>query len=93
MAAAFTALRVLLGIFFFLTGVLKVSDWFSADLHRHMVSVATVSAGPGDAGPSLGVMNRLGAAVHRAESTLACKAELRGIGTGCGVGLSSRGNV
>ncbi|NWV72183.1 TM35B protein, partial [Malurus elegans] len=38
MAAAFTALRVLLGIFFSLAGVLKVSDWFSADLHRHMAS-------------------------------------------------------
>ncbi|KAL9825118.1 transmembrane protein 35B [Geothlypis trichas] len=38
MAAAFTALRVLLGLFFFLTGVLKVSDWPSADLHRHMAS-------------------------------------------------------
>ncbi|XP_041871488.1 platelet-activating factor receptor-like, partial [Corvus kubaryi] len=36
MAAAFTALRVLLGLFFFLTGALKVSDWLSADLHRHM---------------------------------------------------------
>lgn len=38
MAAAFTALRVLLGLFFFLTGALKLSDWLSADLHRHMVS-------------------------------------------------------
>ncbi|NWW71369.1 TM35B protein, partial [Climacteris rufus] len=38
MAAAFTALRVLLGLFFFLTGALKVSDWLSADLHRHMAS-------------------------------------------------------
>ncbi|NXM56645.1 TM35B protein, partial [Illadopsis cleaveri] len=36
MAAAFTGLRVLLGLFFFLTGALKVSDWLSADLHRHM---------------------------------------------------------
>ncbi|KFO60236.1 Uncharacterized protein ZMYM6NB, partial [Corvus brachyrhynchos] len=31
-------LRVLLGLFFFLTGALKVSDWLSADLHRHMAS-------------------------------------------------------
>ncbi|KAL2296015.1 hypothetical protein Nmel_017546 [Mimus melanotis] len=38
MAAAFTALRVLLGLFFSLTGALKVSDWLSADLHRHMAS-------------------------------------------------------
>ncbi|KAM4884992.1 transmembrane protein 35B isoform 1-T1 [Sylvia borin] len=38
MAAAFTALRALLGLFFFLTGALKVSDWLSADLHRHMAS-------------------------------------------------------
>ncbi|NXI04418.1 TM35B protein, partial [Pachycephala philippinensis] len=38
MAAAFTAIRVLLGLFFFLTGALKVSDWLSADLHRHMAS-------------------------------------------------------
>ncbi|KAM9369720.1 transmembrane protein 35B [Phaethornis superciliosus] len=36
MAAAFTALRVLLGIFFVLTGTVKVSDHLSADLHRHM---------------------------------------------------------
>lgn len=40
MAAAFTALRVLLGLFFLLTGALKLSDQLSADLHRHMVSAA-----------------------------------------------------
>ncbi|NWT09512.1 TM35B protein, partial [Vireo altiloquus] len=38
MAAAFTAVRVLLGLFFFLTGALKVTDWLSVDLHRHMAS-------------------------------------------------------
>ncbi|NXX84178.1 TM35B protein, partial [Urocolius indicus] len=38
MAAAFTALRVLLGCFFLLTGVLKLSDQLSADLHQHMKS-------------------------------------------------------
>uniref|UniRef100_A0A8B9M4A0 Transmembrane protein 35B n=1 Tax=Accipiter nisus TaxID=211598 RepID=A0A8B9M4A0_9AVES len=38
MAAAFTALRVLLGLFFLLTGALKLSDQLSAELHRHMVS-------------------------------------------------------
>ncbi|XP_030320234.1 transmembrane protein 35B [Calypte anna] len=38
MAAAFTALRVLLGIFFALTGAVKVSDQLSVDLHRHMKS-------------------------------------------------------
>ncbi|KAF1572678.1 Transmembrane protein 35B, partial [Eudyptes moseleyi] len=38
MAAAFTALRVLLGLFFLLTGVAKLSDQLSADLHRHMKS-------------------------------------------------------
>ncbi|XP_051493942.1 transmembrane protein 35B isoform X1 [Apus apus] len=38
MAAAFTALRVLLGLFFLLTGAVKVSDRLSADLHRHMKS-------------------------------------------------------
>lgn len=90
MAAAFTALRVLLGIFFFLTGVLKVSDWLSADLHRHMVSTGT---GSGYAGLSPGGMSRLGAAVQRAKSTLACRAELQGKETGCGAGLSPRGNV
>ncbi|XP_040985003.1 transmembrane protein 35B isoform X2 [Harpia harpyja] len=36
MAAAFTALRVLLGLFFLLTGAVKLSDQLSADLHRHM---------------------------------------------------------
>ncbi|KAM6295952.1 transmembrane protein 35B [Aegotheles albertisi] len=36
MAAAFTALRVLLGLFFLLTGAVKVSDQLSAELHRHM---------------------------------------------------------
>ncbi|XP_059686921.1 transmembrane protein 35B isoform X2 [Gavia stellata] len=36
MAAAFTALRVLLGLFFLLTGAAKLSDQLSADLHRHM---------------------------------------------------------
>ncbi|NXS44992.1 TM35B protein, partial [Balaeniceps rex] len=38
MAAAFTALRVLLGLFFLLTGAAKLSDQLSADLHRHMKS-------------------------------------------------------
>ncbi|XP_074018300.1 transmembrane protein 35B [Numenius arquata] len=38
MAAAFTALRVLLGLFFLLTGAVKLSDRLSADLHRHMKS-------------------------------------------------------
>ncbi|XP_075630061.1 transmembrane protein 35B [Balearica regulorum gibbericeps] len=38
MAAAFTALRVLLGLFFLLTGAVKLSDQLSADLHRHMKS-------------------------------------------------------
>ncbi|XP_061870252.1 transmembrane protein 35B [Colius striatus] len=38
MAAAFTALRVLLGLFFLLTGVLKLSDQLSVDLHQHMKS-------------------------------------------------------
>ncbi|NXV71201.1 TM35B protein, partial [Atlantisia rogersi] len=36
MAAAFTVLRVLLGLFFLLTGAVKLSDLLSADLHRHM---------------------------------------------------------
>ncbi|XP_068773447.1 transmembrane protein 35B isoform X3 [Struthio camelus] len=36
MAAVFTALRVLLGLFFLLTGAAKLSDRLSADLHRHM---------------------------------------------------------
>ncbi|XP_050765938.1 transmembrane protein 35B isoform X2 [Gymnogyps californianus] len=36
MAAAFTALRVLLGLFFLLTGAAKLSEQLSADLHRHM---------------------------------------------------------
>ncbi|KAM6335095.1 transmembrane protein 35B isoform 1-T1 [Alca torda] len=36
MAAAFTALRVLLGLFFLLTGAVKLSEQLSADLHRHM---------------------------------------------------------
>ncbi|KAM6371182.1 transmembrane protein 35B [Pluvialis apricaria] len=38
MAAAFTALRVLLGLFFLLTGAAKLSEQLSADLHRHMKS-------------------------------------------------------
>ncbi|XP_074782429.1 transmembrane protein 35B isoform X1 [Athene noctua] len=38
MAAAFTALRVLLGLFFLLTGAAKLSEQLSADLHRHMQS-------------------------------------------------------
>ncbi|NXG62641.1 TM35B protein, partial [Hemiprocne comata] len=38
MAVAFTALRVLLGLFFLVTGAVKVSDQLSADLHRHMRS-------------------------------------------------------
>ncbi|NXC18524.1 TM35B protein, partial [Corythaeola cristata] len=38
MAAAFTALRVLLGLFFLGTGAVKLSDQLSADLHRHMQS-------------------------------------------------------
>ncbi|KAM6335096.1 transmembrane protein 35B isoform 2-T2 [Alca torda] len=38
MAAAFTALRVLLGLFFLLTGAVKLSEQLSADLHRHMKS-------------------------------------------------------
>ncbi|XP_068274115.1 transmembrane protein 35B isoform X2 [Nyctibius grandis] len=38
MAAAFTALRVLLGLFFMLTGSAKLSEQLSADLHRHMQS-------------------------------------------------------
>ncbi|NXD81899.1 TM35B protein, partial [Halcyon senegalensis] len=38
MAAAFTALRVLLGLFFLLTGTAKLSEQLSADLHRHMKS-------------------------------------------------------
>ncbi|NXL57262.1 TM35B protein, partial [Chordeiles acutipennis] len=38
MAAAFTALRVLLGLFFLLTGVAKLSELLSAELHRHMQS-------------------------------------------------------
>ncbi|NXJ88866.1 TM35B protein, partial [Corythaixoides concolor] len=38
MAAAFTALRVLLGLFFLGTGAVKLSDQLSADLHRHMKS-------------------------------------------------------
>ncbi|XP_068773445.1 transmembrane protein 35B isoform X1 [Struthio camelus] len=38
MAAVFTALRVLLGLFFLLTGAAKLSDRLSADLHRHMQS-------------------------------------------------------
>nr|XP_025960430.1 transmembrane protein 35B isoform X1 [Dromaius novaehollandiae] len=36
MAAVFAALRVLLGLFFLLTGAVKLSDRLSADLHRHM---------------------------------------------------------
>ncbi|NWW95622.1 TM35B protein, partial [Rhynochetos jubatus] len=38
MAAAFTALRVLLGLFFLLTGAVKLSDRLSPDVHRHMQS-------------------------------------------------------
>ncbi|XP_064897729.1 transmembrane protein 35B [Columba livia] len=38
MAAAFTALRVLLGLFFVLTGLGKLSELLSAELHRHMKS-------------------------------------------------------
>ncbi|KAM6045180.1 transmembrane protein 35B [Chlamydotis macqueenii] len=38
MAAAFTVLRVLLGLFFLLTGAAKLSEQLSADLHRHMKS-------------------------------------------------------
>ncbi|NXU47172.1 TM35B protein, partial [Turnix velox] len=38
MAAAFSALRVLLGLFFLLTGALKLSELLSAELHRHMKS-------------------------------------------------------
>ncbi|NXW00280.1 TM35B protein, partial [Fregetta grallaria] len=38
MAAAFTALRVLLGLFFLLAGAAKLSDRLSADLHRHTKS-------------------------------------------------------
>ncbi|NXH14641.1 TM35B protein, partial [Bucco capensis] len=38
MAAAFRALRVLLGLFFLLTGTVKVSEQLWADLHRHMKS-------------------------------------------------------
>ncbi|NXW65072.1 TM35B protein, partial [Eurystomus gularis] len=38
MAAAFRALRVLLGLFFLLTGLAKLSEQLSADLHRHMKS-------------------------------------------------------
>ncbi|NXI62697.1 TM35B protein, partial [Anseranas semipalmata] len=36
MAAVFAALRVLLGLFFLLTGAVKLSDRLSADVHRHM---------------------------------------------------------
>ncbi|NWX06801.1 TM35B protein, partial [Caloenas nicobarica] len=38
MAAAFSALRVLLGLFFLLTGLVKLSELLSAELHRHMKS-------------------------------------------------------
>ncbi|NXF31242.1 TM35B protein, partial [Nyctibius bracteatus] len=38
MAAAFTALRVLLGLFFVLTGCAKLSEQLLADLQRHMQS-------------------------------------------------------
>ncbi|XP_042649650.1 transmembrane protein 35B [Tyto alba] len=38
MAAAFTLLRRLLGVFFLLAGAVKLSDRLSADLHRHMKS-------------------------------------------------------
>ncbi|NXS59761.1 TM35B protein, partial [Brachypteracias leptosomus] len=38
MAAAFTALRVFLGLFFLLTGLAKLSELLSAELHRHMKS-------------------------------------------------------
>lgn len=37
MAAVFTALRVLLGLFFLLAGAVKLTDRLSADVHRHMV--------------------------------------------------------
>ncbi|XP_031450528.1 transmembrane protein 35B [Phasianus colchicus] len=36
MAAAFRALRVLLGLFFLLAGSVKLSERLSADSHRHM---------------------------------------------------------
>ncbi|XP_075294136.1 transmembrane protein 35B [Opisthocomus hoazin] len=38
MAAAFTALRVLLGLFFLLAGAAKLSDRLSAELHRDLQS-------------------------------------------------------
>ncbi|XP_053942341.1 transmembrane protein 35B [Cuculus canorus] len=38
MAAPFTALRVLLGLFFVLAGAGKLSELLSAELHRHMKS-------------------------------------------------------
>ncbi|XP_075578283.1 transmembrane protein 35B [Pelecanus crispus] len=38
MAAAFTALRGLLGLFFLAAGAAKLSELLSADLHRHMKS-------------------------------------------------------
>ncbi|XP_072211733.1 transmembrane protein 35B isoform X2 [Excalfactoria chinensis] len=36
MAAAFRALRILLGLFFLLAGSVKLSERLSADTHRHM---------------------------------------------------------
>ncbi|XP_054251427.1 transmembrane protein 35B [Indicator indicator] len=36
MAAAFRVLRVLLGLFFLLTGAVKLTEQLSADVHRHM---------------------------------------------------------
>ncbi|KAG9493057.1 transmembrane protein 35B [Eleutherodactylus coqui] len=44
MAIVFTALRVLLGLFFAFSGVIKLTDQVSAELYRHMKSRFVQSA-------------------------------------------------